>query len=405
MSSYLLKYPFSFAVTILVLMSHHTLFAQTQSGVTKSVSISKYNVIVTPVAFLNISPDAEAGGMGDLGVATKPNNYSQYWNPAKLSFSQYDFGVSYSHVPWLFGLVNDMFLSYIAAYKKINSSIVVFSSARYFKLGRIQLTDKQGKSLVTSLPYEFSLDAGLSLRLNKQFSLGASLRYITSDIVDTRLDPNWKTANGFSFDLSGYYHSPAMRIKSSLFNGSIIHRAGFNITNIGTKMSYTGSSADASFLPANLRIGYGTELIYRFLHSISASFEISKLLVPTPPIIDSNGNIVKGTSTENVNTVSGILRSFNDAPDGISEELKEIGYALGFDYTYAKIVSIRSGVFFESEEKGFRQYANIGLGMKYDNIRMDFAYLIPFSSQRSPLTDVLKFSISFNLGNSRMRRR
>lgn len=360
-------------------------------------NITTNNVIITPVSFLNVSPNSRAGGMGDLGVATSTDQHSLYWNVAKMPFMNSDFSVSLSHVPWLFGITNDIFISSFYFQSRVGSTQAVGLSVRFFKLGDIELTDQQGKNLFTTFPFELSIDLGYALKLTKYLSFGLTGKYVLSDIVDTRLDPLWQAATSFAIDAGLYFQSIPARLGGGL---SLIHRAGLTATNIGGKMSYTTSDAETAFLPANLRVGYSIEFVRRVVHSFTLSVEAAKLMVPTPPLLDENGEVQSGTSTEGVGTINGILRSFNDAPDGFGEELKEITYATGFEYKFANTFSLRTGFFYEAPEKGDRTYATLGAGIKYNVLTVDASYLLSFSSTTNPLSNVLRFSLSFDIGEA-----
>lgn len=362
------------------------------------------NTITTAVPFLLITPDSRAGGMGDAGVATSPDANSIHWNTAKLGFIQKKAGFAVSYSPWLRALVPDINLAYLSGYYKLKKDEVVAGSLRYFSLGDITFTDVVGNTIGQFRPNEFSLDGAYSRKLAKRFSGGIAARYVYSNLT-SGIDvagAATKAGQSFAVDISGYYENDDFKVgdkKSTL-------AFGVNISNIGAKISYS-SSAKQDFLPINLRLGSAWTLNLDEFNSLCFAFDINKLLVPTPPIykidpvtgaplFDAAGNqIVDKGKDPNRGVAAGIFGSFNDAPGGFSEEMKEINYSAGMEYWYDKQFAVRAGFFYEDATKGNRQYFTLGAGLKYNVFGLDFAYLIP-TQQRNPLENTLRFTLFFD---------
>ncbi len=362
------------------------------------------NAITTAVPFLLIGPDSRAGAMGDGGVATAPDVYSNHWNPSKLAFmeKQYAFGIAYT--PWLQQLVPDINLAYLGGYFKIDKKQTIGGSLKFFSLGDITFTDMTGGVTGTGNPYELAADFSYSRKLSDRFAIGTAFRYINSNLAQGQLAQNGqsvKAGQSGAVDISGYYVADEF-----LLNGKKTQMAyGFDVSNIGAKMNYTNST-DRYFIPTNLRVGASGRMELDNFNEITVFVEANKLLVPTNPIyavdsankviLDSNGDpvIVKGQTT-NVSVPRGIFQSFNDAPNGLSEELHEIYYSAGFEYWYDKQFAIRGGYFYEHPTKGNRQYFTFGAGIKYNIFGLDLSYLVP-TTQRNPLENTLRFSLTFN---------
>jgi hypothetical protein len=342
------------------------------------------NAITTATPFLLITPDARAGGMGDIGVATSADAFSLFHNPAKIAFNsrQVKFGITYS--PWLRNLTDDIFVgsgSYINRYSENSAWGADF---KYFSLGQIDLTDNDGNPNGSINPNELVLTGSYALKLSETFSGGVSLKYIRSNLAFNGVAGNSiQPINGFAVDISGYYQS--LEDNYGSFNGR--YRLGFNIANIGPKVSYT--PGDEDFIPTNLKLGGGFDFILDDYNTISANLEFTKLLVPTPQLDGSESS--KGF-------VEGIFSSFGDAPDGFSEEIKEVTYALGAEYLYNNAFALRAGYFHESEDKGNRQYFTLGGGFRTNALNIDLSYLINASDVNNPLENSLRFSLSFDLG-------
>ncbi|KAA5828084.1 type IX secretion system outer membrane channel protein PorV [Algibacter amylolyticus] len=374
------------------------------------------SVITTGIPFLLIASDARAAGMGDMGVATSVDAFSQQWNSSKYAFSEAKSGVGVSYTPYLSKLVNDIFLGNFTYFNRLDDRSAFAASLRYFSLGSIEFVDGPDDTPREQKPNEFSLDASYALRLSDQFSMSVLMRYLRSDLRIQGVGGDITPASTFGVDLSGYYQSEEEAYSD--FNGR--WRAGFAIQNIGPKFKYD-EGGEENFQPTNLRIGTGFDFIFDDYNKISVTAEIAKLLVPTPPQLgretvfeDVNGNgtyeededtfiretdnvIYKGKS-QDVNFLSGMFQSFGDAPGGFSEELKEFTWALGAEYVYQDSFAFRTGYFNESEEKGARKFLALGAGFKANVVNIDLSYLFSASKVQSPLENTLRFSLTFNFG-------
>ncbi|HHT9079094.1 Por secretion system protein porV [Flavobacterium psychrophilum] len=368
--------------------------------------------ITTGVPFLLIASDARAAAMGDNGVATSPDAFSQLYNPAKYAFSIKKQGFAVSYTPYLTALVNDISLGQLNYFNKINERSAIGTSLRYFSLGEIQLTDDQGNNKAIVKPNELALDLSYSLKLSEKFSMAVAGRYIRSSLKVSSETVDASAASTFAIDVAGYYQSD--EIAYSDFNGR--WRGGFNFQNIGPKLNYdgaTGAENNANFLPSNLRIGGGFDFILDDYNKISTNVEFSKLLVPTPQIVvpvdlngdgdtsdqGENGIAQANTNYKAIGWTSGIFKSFGDAPGGFSEEIKEFTYAIGAEYWYQDSFAFRLGYFHESEEKGKRKYFTLGAGFKYNVVTLDVSYLFSASKVPNPLENTLRFSLTFNFGD------
>ncbi|MBB3969784.1 type IX secretion system outer membrane channel protein PorV [Mucilaginibacter phyllosphaerae] len=365
--------------------------AAAQSTTTTTGSSS--NAIPTAVPFLNISPDSRSGAMGDAGVALSPDVNANYWNPAKLAFLENNDDISLSYSPWLRNLVPDVNLAYLSYAHKIDERNSFGASLRYFNLGSIQLIDNNQTDLGTYKPNELSLDASFARKFGNNLSLGLTLRYIYSNFssgafVSGSGQQN-KAGNAVSAGVSMYYTKP--------YGNNSVFAFGAHISNIGNKISYT-STGPSYFLPANLKLGVANTWTIDDLSKFTVAFDINKLLVPTPPIRDNDGNIVKGRN-DDVSVPAGIFQSFGDAPGGFSEELKELTFSPGVEYLYNNLFAVRAGYFYENPDKGGRHYATTGVGVKYDIFKFDFSYLIA-SQKNSPLANTLRFTLSASFGGT-----
>lgn len=342
--------------------------------------------ITTAAPFMLIVPDARAGGMGDMGVATSADAWSLFHNPAKIAFSdrQIKTGITYS--PWLRNLTDDIFVgsgSYINRYSENSAWGADF---KYFSLGEINLTNNDGTDNGSINPNEFVATGSYALKLSETFSMGVSLKYLRSNLAFNGTSGNsLETINSFAVDVSGYYQS--FEENYGNFNGR--YRVGFNISNIGPKVTYTPGTGNEDFIPTNLKFGGGFDFILDDYNIISTNVEFTKLLVPSP---QTDG------SDEEKGWIQGIFGSFGDAEDGFSEELSEFTYALGAEYLYNNAFALRAGYFHESENKGNRQYFTLGGGFKTNALNVDLSYLINSSDVNNPLENSLRFSLSFDLG-------
>jgi len=364
------------------------------SSLSTTYAQDEINPITTAAPFLLIAPDARSGGMGDIGVATSPDANSQHFNPAKYVFaeSQYSIGVNYT--PWLRNLTNDVFVSTLTFSNKINEQSAWATSLKFFSLGTIELTDLGGNAIGTENPNEFSLDGSYSLLLSESFSMGVAVRYIRSDFALRVENSDLQTVNTFAVDVAGYFQSEEQNYGD--FNGR--WRAGFNISNIGPKVSLSEGGRE-NFIPTNLRLGVGFDFILDDLNTVTANLEFNKLLVPTPPVRDPvTGEIIAGKDDE-VGFVAGIFQSFGDAQGGFSEELKEFTWALGAEYKYDEVFAFRAGYFNESDLKGARKYFTLGAGFSFNSTKLDMSYLINSSDINNPLENTLRFSLTFDFGD------
>ncbi|WP_372755403.1 type IX secretion system outer membrane channel protein PorV [Mariniflexile sp.] len=395
-------------------------------GAQQTVIIPNENdsrVITTGMPFTLIAPDARAAGMGDMGVATSVDAFSQQWNSSKYVFSEAKSGISLSYTPYLKKLVNDIGVGYVSYFNRLDERSAFATSFKYFGLGDIELTDNSGNLLETVKPNELAFDVSYALRLSDQFAMSVAMRYLRSDLrlnYDESIDAS--AANTFGVDISGYYQSEEEAYAD--FNGR--WRMGFALQNIGPKFKYDEGGSD-NFQPTNLRLGAGFDFIFDDYNKIAVTAEVAKLLVPTPPMYgdeynytDNNNNgvydedvdelgtrvnqnvIYKGKS-DDVDFLSGMFQSFGDAPGGFSEELKEFTYSLGAEYVYQDSFALRTGYFNESEEKGARKFFTLGAGLKANVVNIDLAYLFSASKVQSPLDSTLRFSITLNIGSGEYR--
>jgi hypothetical protein len=353
-----------------------------------------YNVIQTAVPFLSIAPDSRAGALGDAGVATSPDIFSMHWNPAKYAFIDGNGGFGMSYSPWLRALVPDINLAYLTGYYRLDSRQVFAASLMYSSLGEIQFTDDYGEYQNTFNPNEFSVDLAYSRLFSEHWSGGVALRFIYSNITGGMLVGGTETKAGTAYaaDVSAYYTND---LKLGSKTGSI--SAGLNLSNIGSKMSYT-SDVDPDFIPINMRLGTTFSVDLDKYNIISVSFDLNKLLVPTPPTYEE-GEIVAGRDP-NVSVPVAIFQSFYDAPGGFSEEMKEFAQSVGVEYWYNQQFAIRAGYFNESQMKGNKKYFTVGAGFRLSVFSLDFSYLMPFT-QNNPLARTLRFSLGFEFDSLR----
>lgn len=367
-------------------------------------------VITTGVPFLLVAADARAAGMGDQGVATTTDNFSQQWNPAKYAFALDKQGFTASYTPYLTDLVNDISLGQATYYNRFGAegrSAFAFS-LRYFGLGEIELRQNADDPPQIVKPNELALDGSYSLQLSERFSMAVAGRYIRSALrIPSGDTGDSKPANTFAVDIAGFYQGEETAFAD--FNGRL--RLGFNFQNMGPKINYDAGDSDdnsANFLPANMRLGAGYDFILDDFNRVSLNVELAKLLVPTPQKLeDVNGdgavdNIdrsIINSEYNKINWVSGIFESFGDAPGGFSEELKEFTYSVGTEYTYQDSFAMRLGYFHESPIKGARKFFSLGAGFKYNVVKVDVSYLFSASKVKNPLENTLRFSLSFNFGD------
>lgn len=367
------------------------LSGQVTQGSTQTNGSENNNIIVA-VPFLLITPDARLGGMGEAGVAVLPDGNAMGVNPSKLAFLDRKYGFSVSYSPWLKNLVPDVSLTYLSGFYKPDEKTTLGASLRYFNLGEIQLTDINQQDMGVYTPNELAFDLTYARQMSESFSLGTSLRYIHSNLSSGQFSSGQQSKAGtaIAVDVSAYFKKP------TIFLGTdAILSAGLNLSNIGTKVSYTDNGA-ASFLPANLKIGGASTFIIDDFNQFTFALDFNKLMVPTQPIYDNDGKIIAGKDPDR-SVPAGIFGSFSDAPGGFKEEMKEINIAAGMEYWYDQQFAFRAGYFYESPQKGNRRYFTLGAGLKYNVFNIDIAYLLA-SSQESPLANTLRFSLLFNFG-------
>lgn len=369
-----------------------------------------FNPIQTGVNSLNIAPDARGASMGDLGAATDPDANSQYWNPSKYAFAYSQGAASLSYTPWLRKLVNDIFLANLAGYWKIGrgDNQALSASLRYFSLGEVTTNYPGSTQAAQTLnPYEMSFDIGYSRKLSEKFSMGVVFRYIYSDLGFNDSYSNQSTgASAFAADISGYFTTyPIIGRNECQFSW------GWNLSNIGSKISYNNGE-DPAFLPANLKLGASFTFPLADYHNLALSFDLNKMLVPTRPRLkdfqaegkseaDAEREFTEALKDwENTSSISGIFKSFSDAPGGFAEELKEITWSLGAEYSYNQQFFLRAGYFYENEMKGNRQYFGVGAGFALNVLRLDASYMLA-TAQTSPLDQTLRFTLTFDMDGIR----
>ncbi len=360
----------------------------TAAQITTGQLDGRTNTINTAVPFLRISPDARAGAMGDVGVATSPDANSIYWNQAKLPFATTRSAISVTYTPWLKELVNDVFLANLAGYYQLDEFQTVSGSLRYFSLGTINFTDINGTPTSDFRPREYALDAGYSRKLSDNFSVAIAARYIYSNLASGDVNGQViKPGTAFATDLSLFYTKDFEKDDGVKNTWNV----GAAFTNIGTKISYTSSATNKDFIPTNMGLGTSYTFGLDQMNKIMLALDINKLLVPTP---DSNGDY------RNKSVIAGIFSSFGDAPGGMSEELQEISVSAGGEYSYNDQFFVRTGYFYENKNKGNRKYVTAGIGVKYNMFGLNFSYLVPSGNgiQRNPLSNTLRFSLVFDLG-------
>ncbi|HPE17331.1 MAG TPA: type IX secretion system outer membrane channel protein PorV [Tenuifilaceae bacterium] len=357
------------------------------------------NALRVGVPFLIIAPDSRAGAMGDAGVASTPDIHSQHWNPAKYAFIDKQFGLSLSYTPWLRNLIDDINLSYLAGYYRLDDQQVISGSLLYFSMGDIIFTNDLGQTMTTHNPNEFAIDAAYSRKFADKIGGAIAFRYIRSDLTGgySQLgQSSAKAGSSAAADVSMYYETPI-----SLDNKDHEFALGLNISNIGNKVSYN-DDITKDFIPINMRLGGRFTYNMDIYNAIGIMVDANKLLVPTPPVYDTEeeGVIIAGMDPL-VSVPAGMMQSFYDAPGGFKEEIHEFSFAVGLEYWYAGQFAIRAGYFDEHQTKGNRKYFTIGAGLKYNVFNLDFAYLVPRAGQANPLANTVRFTLGFEFEPSR----
>ncbi len=380
----------SFLASCILVLSLHTVWGQkTQED------MENFSPINTAVPSLSIAPDARGGAMGDNGVASGSDIASQYWNPAKYAFNYSSAGVGLAYTPWLRKLVNDVALAYLSGFYKIgqNDNQAIGASLRYFTLGEIALTNHGETTPYNYLsPYEMAIDVSYSRKLSESFSMAVALRYIRSDMSDQNSEMT--PGNSYAADVAGYLEKYVI-----LGNSESLWTFGFNISNIGTKISFDDGRT-SQFIPTTLKIGTGLLYPLDDYNRIGIYLDLSKYLVPTVPVKTGDmsdeeyeDEMEKYRSTT---FMKGIFKSFSDAPGGFSEELKEINFSVGAEYSYNDQFFVRGGYYYENPNKGNRQYFSVGAGFRMSVFQLDAAYLIS-TVPSNPLDQTLRFSLSFDM--------
>ncbi len=352
--------------------------------------------ITTAVPFLTIAADARSSGLGDIGIGTSTDAFSQQWNSAKYAFAERKMGIGVSYTPYLESIITDIALLSGTYYNKINEQSAFAFGIRYFTLGEIELRQFANDPGTIVKPNELAIDGSYSLKLSPTFSMAVAGRFINSNLkLPETGNVDSQAASSFAVDVAGYFRS--REIAYSSFDGR--WKGGFNISNMGGKIQYDEGGQE-NFLPTNLKFGGGFDFIFDADNVLGLNLEFNKLLVPTPQDFDGDGDIDSEDNEEyqQIGWFEGMFKSFGDAPGGFSEELKEITWALGAEYSYQNAFMIRSGYFHESEEKGSRQFFTLGAGFKFKSAQIDLSYLFATSKVTNPLENTLRFSLTFNLG-------
>ena len=385
------------AILIVALSATATAFADGKN---------EFNPVETGVTSLSIAPDARGASMGDLGAATDPDANCQFWNPSKYAFAYSQAAVSLNYTPWLRKLVNDIFLADLAGYYKIGSgdNQAISASLRYFSLGEVTTSEEPGLVGQTLNPYEMSIDLGYSRKLSEKFSMGVVFRYIYSALgfSESYAGDQSTGASAFSADISGYYTTyPIIGRNECQWSW------GWDISNIGSKVSFDGGENPA-FLPTNLRLGTTFLFPLADYHTLALSLDLNKLLVPTKPRRLDYPDGAEGTEEyynqledwKNMSPITGIFKSFTDAPGGAKEEFREITWSFGAEYSYNQQFFLRAGYYYENEFKGNRQYFGMGAGFSLNVVRLDASYMLA-TAQTSPLDQTLRFSLTFDMDGLR----
>ena len=375
-----------------------TALGATASHATSDRYVS-FNPVHTALISANVAPDARSGGMGEVGVATDPDAASQYWNPAKYPFCISRAAIQMSYTPWLRNLVSDMNIAYLSGYYRIGDYSAISSSLRYFSLGEVYINfpeDGNTSSANTVKPYEMTFDVGYSIMLSEKFSLAAAVRLLLSDMSYTGTEES-SAATAFAADIACYYQNYVNIGQRECQLG-----LGLNISNIGSKIRFAGSDR-SEFLPTNMRLGASLMVPIDEYNKFTVAADLNKLLVPTYPQLEGTETSKDNPSYKqreddyyNTSSIAGIFKSFGDAPGGFKEELEEIQWSLGAEYTYNDRFSVRAGYHHEAESKGNRKYFTVGAGVRLSAFTLDAAYVLS-AAKSNPLDKTLRFSLNFDL--------
>lgn len=353
------------------------------------------NVVTTAVPFLRISPDARAGGMGDVGIATSPDVFSPYWNLGKVPFATNKSAAGITYTPWLNDLgLNDVYLMAAYGYYQLDEMQSLSAGLRYFNLGSIQFTDALGNNLNKFIPREVAFDIGYSRKLSDRLGLGIALRYISSNLASGTINgEQYQRGTSVAGDIHVYQGSKKE-------NGAGL-AWGATLSNLGSKISYTKDATQKDYIPANLGLGASYTKVFDADNKITFAMDINKLLVPTPPVQGNLSDSAYGIELDDYRSqgvVGSWFKSFGDAPGGFSEEMKEFQIAIGAEYVYKNQFSFRTGYFYENPTKGNRKYFTMGAGLKYNMFGLNFSYLVPSGSgvNRLPLSNTIRFSLLFD---------
>lgn len=379
-----------FALLLAVGCISGTAFTQ-KTAINTNELDGRVNTITTAVPFLRIAPDARAGAMGDVGLATPATAASMHWNPAKLAFAEKSTSLTFSYTPWLKQLVDDIYLAYATGYKQLNDKQTIGISLLYFNLGNIQFTDIQGQDAGSFNPRELKTDVAIANKLTDHLSLSLALRYVYSNLASGQQSGGSviKPGHAASADISTFYTNSA---EISTYKSD--YAFGMNISNLGTKISYT-QNTQKDFIPMNLGLGGSFTLHLDEYNKFTFASDLNKLLVPTPVELDvdpQNGIY----DYKEMSVPAGLFSSFNDAPGGFSEEMAELIWSVGAEYWYAEQFAVRGGYFHEAATKGNRQFLTAGIGLKFNVIGIDVSYLVPTNNQASPLDNTLRFALTFD---------
>lgn len=369
------------------------------TGINAQEKQNMFNPVHTALVSQTIACDARSGAMGDIGAATEADVNSQFWNPAKYPFNISRAGVSLNYTPWLRQLVSDMDMAYLSGFYRIGEYSAVSASLRYFSLGEVFTDDTYSMSIK---PYEMSFDVGYSMMLSETFSIAAVMRYLLSDMSYSKTEDT-SAASAFAADIACYYQDYVMLGDRECQLG-----LGLNVSNIGTKIRFGGSTR-SEFIPTNLRLGASLTVPMNEFNRFTVSADANKLLVPTYPTMQQFEEAKEAGKTEagdlnsyadevyyNTSSISGMFKSFNDAPGGFKEELQEVQWSLGAEYCYNDRFSLRAGYHHESENKGNRKYFTVGAGFKMSVFSLDAGYVIA-TAKSNPLDQTLRFSLSFDM--------